>query len=166
MVIGRLVVPVGSEGGIMLREIQNSVEIARPVGEVFEHVTTPDTWKDWSGPVLEVQAPEPGPLKPDAEFVVVAKLLGRRFETHAHVTGYEHNRLLSYTSPSGPLPSTFTWDFESVEGATTRVTQTIAGDEERTSGFFKLAFPLVEAATKRQMRADLATLKELLESRT
>ena len=148
----------------MLREIQNEIEIVRPVDEVFDFVTTPSTWAEWSGPVLEVRTPEPGPLKPDADFTVVAKLLGRRFESQAHVTAYEANKLLSYASPSGPLPNTFTWRFESTEPGT-RLTQTIQGDEDRTSGFFKLAFPVVEAVTKRQMRADLATLKELLESR-
>jgi uncharacterized protein YndB with AHSA1/START domain len=152
-------------GGVVRNKvIQDSVQVARPVEHVFAYATDPEHWPEWAGPVIKVKTPRPGPLTPGVEFTVIAKLVGRQFETHSSVTDYEDNRLLAYRSTSGPVPSTFTWRFEPV-GSMTRITQTVEADEERTSGFFKLAFPLVEAAYRRQMAADLATLKDLLESR-
>jgi uncharacterized protein YndB with AHSA1/START domain len=139
-----------------------SVEIARPVEEVFAYVTDPEHWPQWSGPVIEVRRAQPGPLTLDATFTVVAKLLGRQFETEAIVTGYELNRLLAYQSTSGPVPSTFTWQFEPL-AAGTRVTQIVGGDDEKVGAFFRLGYPLVVAAYRRQAVADLATLKDLLE---
>lgn len=147
----------------MRREVEASIEIACPVEQVFSYVTTPDNWPTWSSPVISVRSAQPGPLLTGVAFTVVAKLVGRQFETHSTVTNHEPNRLLAYHSTSGPVPSTFTWRFEPVEGGT-RLTQTVVADEERTTGFFKLAFPLVEAAYRRQMAADLSTLKDLLES--
>jgi hypothetical protein len=73
------------------------------------------------------------------------------------------NRLLAYQSTSGPVPSTFTWRFQSSENGTV-VTQTVSGDDEQVGTFFRLGFPLIEAAYRRQATADLATLKDLLES--
>jgi uncharacterized membrane protein len=141
--------------------IESSVSIARPVREVFDHVANPTTWPAWSTTVTSVKAP-PGGLEPGAEFTVVAKLLGRRFTTHASVTEFEVGHLLSYASTSGPVPSTFTWRFEEVPDGT-RVVQSVIGDEDRIGRFFRLAFPLVERIFRRQMAADLATLKDLLE---
>ena len=50
--------------------------------------------------------------------------------------------------------------FEPADGGT-RFTQTF---EAEIGGFFKLAEPLVGRAIRRQMDADMATLKDLLEA--
>jgi hypothetical protein len=47
------------------------------------------------------------------------------------------------------------------DGGSTRFTQTF---EAEVGGFFRLAQPLVERAISRQTEADMATLKDLLES--
>ena len=73
----------------MHHEGEVSVEIARPVEEVFAYVTDPGYWSQWSGPVIEVRRAQLGPLALDATFTVVAKLVGRQFETESRVTGYE-----------------------------------------------------------------------------
>jgi uncharacterized protein YndB with AHSA1/START domain len=146
-----------------VRTLESSIDIARPVEQVFPYVTTPGHWPQWSSPVIEVRSQREGQLGPDTTFTVVAKLVGRQFETECQVTDYEVDRLLGYTSASPP--STFSWRFEPVAGGT-RVTQTVTADEAHAGRFFRLAFPLVEAAYRRQMAADLATLKDLVETQT
>jgi uncharacterized protein YndB with AHSA1/START domain len=146
------------------REVEDRIDIARPPEEVFAYVTNPEHWPQWSGPVIEVRSEHPGPLTADATFTVVAKLVGRQFETESRVTEVVKNRLLAYTSTSGPVPSTFTFRFDPTD-AGTRVTQTVSTDDEQVVGvFFRLGFPLIEAAYRRQMAVDLATLKDLLEA--
>jgi len=141
-----------------------NIEIARPTAEVFLYVTNHRKWPDWSAPVIAVESAESGPLQPGATVTVVMKLVARQFNTVYQVTAYEPNWLLAYTSESGALPNTITWRFEADPGGGCTVNQTIEGDEELTAGFFKLAFPLIEAAVHRQMVAGLATLKDILES--
>jgi uncharacterized protein YndB with AHSA1/START domain len=148
---------------VMKDTIESIVVIARPVEVVFAAVTKPVEWPSWSSTVTSVRGPAAASLEAGGEFTVVAKLLGRKFQSPAVVTEFVPNELLIYRSSSGPLPSTFTWRFEVVaEG--TRVVQTVVADEELAGRFFKLAYPLVERIFIRQMAADLATLKDLLES--
>lgn len=147
-----------------MRTLEAEVEITRPVPEVYGYVTEPENWPVWAGPVVAVHTIDARPLRSDARFTTVVKLVGKQFETIHRVTAFEQDKLFSYVSESGPVPSTFTWQFASVSAGTV-VTQTIFGDEERTASFFRLAFPLVEAVVQRQMRADLETLKDVLESK-
>jgi uncharacterized protein YndB with AHSA1/START domain len=142
--------------------VEESVEINRPVEEVFSYVSTLESQPEWAGPALEVRKDTPGPLKEGDTFTYVAQFLGRRFETPFQVTSIEPNRQFSYHATGGPLPDqqwTYTW--EEVSGGT-RYTQVVEGEPR---GFFRLADPLLERALKRQFRADLETLKDMLEAR-
>jgi hypothetical protein len=116
---------------------------------------------EWAGPALEVRKDTPGPPQEGDTFTSVAKFLGRRFETPFQITSVEPNRRLSYHATGGPLPDQrWTLACEEVSWGT-RYTQVIEGEP---GGFFRLAGPLLERALKRQFRADLETLKDLLEA--
>jgi uncharacterized protein YndB with AHSA1/START domain len=148
----------------MQQQIENSVEIRRPTNEVFRYVVTPSHWPQWAGPVIAVDTgAQLGPLQLDQEFTVVSKLMGKQLDTKYRVTELTENRVLQYVSITGPLPHEFTVSFEPVpEG--TRLTQTVAADQDQAGGFFKLAYPLVEKIFSRQAAADIHTLKDVLES--
>jgi len=150
----------------MRDQIENSVDIRRPITEVFPYVVTPSHWPQWAGPVIAVDtATQPGPLQPDEEFTVVAKLMGRQLDTKYRVTKLEEHRVLQYVSTTGPLPHQFTFSFEPVSEGT-RVTQTVVADQDEAGGFFKLAYPLAKKIFAHQSAADLATLKDVLESQS
>ena len=141
-----------------------SVEIERPVEEVFGYVTVPENLPEWAGPVIEVrdvQKAAPDQLRQGDKFTAAAKFLGRRFETPCEVTDYLSNRQFSFRSTGGPVPQEFTYAFEpTLEG--TRFTQSV---EAQPGAFFRLTGPLFEAAGRRQINNDLETLKDLLEAR-
>jgi uncharacterized membrane protein len=142
--------------------VEESIEIDRPVEEVFAYVANPENLPEWSGPAIEAKD-APGPLKEGDTFTVVAKFLGRRFETPYERVSYEPNRRYTDRATGGPVPDQdWAYTFEEVTGDTTRVTRAAEGEP---GGFFKLAGPLIERALKRQVRADLETLKDLLEAR-
>ena len=145
----------------MLRS-EESVEINRPVEEVFSYVTTVESQPEWATPPIEVRKDTPGPPKEGDTFTSVTKFLGRRFETPYRITSIEPNRQFSYHATGGPIPDQ-RWNntFEEVSGGT-RLTLVVEGEP---GGFFRLAEPLLERAVKRQFRADLGTLKDLLETR-
>ena len=141
--------------------IEESVEINLPPEEVFDYVANPENLPGWSSLVLEVHRETQGELREGDRYTSVSKFLGRRFETPFEVTAHEPNRLHSHRSTGGPLPQEYTSTFEEVAGGGTRMTQVVEGEP---GGFFSLAGPLLERAGRRQFRADLETLKDLLEA--
>ena len=113
----------------MRDQIENSVDIRRPVSEVFPYVVTPAHWPQWAGPVIAVDTgTQHGPLHPDEEFSVVSKLMGKQLDAKYRVSKLEENRLLQYATTTSPLPHEFIVRFEPVSGGT-RVTQTVVSDQ-------------------------------------
>ena len=90
-----------------------------------------------------------------------SKFLGRRIESTYQVTENDppHKQCVRITS--GPLPGVGCYLYEPADAGSTRFTQIF---ETEVGGFFRLAEPLVARAIRRQMEADMATLKDLLEA--
>ena len=140
--------------------VEHSIEIKRPVEQVFAYVTAPEHWPEWAGPVIAVRRASPGPLAAGAEFTQVVKFLGQQIESPCHVIVYEPSRRLVYRATSGPARGESTMLFEPVEGGT-RYTQIMEGEP---GGLVKrFAGPMVRSAAQRQVVADLETLKAVLE---
>ncbi len=113
----------------MLR-VEESVEINRPVEEVFDYVSNVENIPVWAGPPIEVHKDDgPGPVKEGDRFSYTAKFLGRRYETPFEVTSHEPNRRLSYRGTGGPISSQeWTHTFEETPTGTTRYTQVVEGE--------------------------------------
>ena len=141
---------------------EESVEINRPVEEVFAYVSTVESQPEWATPPIEVRKDTPGPPKEGDTFTGVAKFLGRRFETPYRITSIESNRQFSYHATGGPVPDQ-RWTFACEEVSRgTRLTMVVEGEP---GGFFRLAEPIVARALRRELRGNLETLKDVLESR-
>ncbi len=141
---------------------EESVEIDRPPEEVFSYVANPENLPEWSNLVLEVRKDAEGQLQEGDRFSVVAKFLGRRFETPFEVSAHEPPRRHSDRSMGGPFEQEYIYTFEETAGGKTRLTHVV---EAEPGGFFRLVGPLLERAGSRQFRADLQSLKDLLEQR-
>jgi uncharacterized membrane protein len=141
--------------------IEESVEINRPLEEVYEYVANPENLPEWTGTVIETRKGTLGPLLEGSTFTSVGKFLGRRVESPFEVIAHESPRLHSHKSTGGPLPMEWTLTFEEVAGGT-RYTQVAEGEP---GGFFGLVGPLLERVGRRQLRTDLENLKDLLEAR-
>jgi uncharacterized membrane protein len=140
---------------------EHSVVIHRPVEEVFTFVTDPNNDSLWQSTTLETEQTSEGPVEVGTTLRSTAKFLGRRIEMTMEVTENDppHRQCLRITS--GPIPGDGCYLFEATDGGSTRFTQTF---EAEVGGFFRLAEPLVGRAISRQTEADMATLKDLLES--
>jgi uncharacterized protein YndB with AHSA1/START domain len=139
--------------------VNSSVVIDRPPEEVFAYATDPTHTHEWQSSALETTVE--GPVQAGASGKEVRKFLGRRMESTMRVEAFEPPRKFALQVTSGPVPFHVEQTVEP-EGAGSRVSVTIEGEP---GGFFKLADPLVERAVKRELEGNLATLKDILETR-
>jgi uncharacterized membrane protein len=142
--------------------VEESIEINRPLQEVFNYVSDVDNYPRWMAHVLEVRKDTPGPPQQSDRFTVAIKSVGRRFETPYERSPYEANRCYTDRAIGGPVPN-HRWHctFEDVPRGT-RLTRTV---DAKPGGLLKLLEPLQKRAAGRQLRTDLRTLKNALEAR-
>lgn len=142
--------------------VQGTVEINRPLPEVFNYVSDAGNYPKWMAHALEVRTETPDPPRQSDRFVVAIKSVGRRFETPYVRTSYESDRRYTDQAVGGPIPN-HQWHsaFQEVPGGT-RLTRTV---DIESRGLLKLLEPLQKRAAERQLRKDLQTLKDLVEAR-
>ena len=142
--------------------VEESVEIDRPLQEVFNYVSDVGNYPEWMAHALEVRKDTPGPPQQSDSFVFAIKSVGRRFETPYERTSYEADRRYTDRAAGGPIPNQ-QWhsDFQEVPGGT-RFTRAV---DVQSGGLLKLLQPLQKHAAERQLRKDLQTLKAVLEAR-
>jgi uncharacterized membrane protein len=145
-----------------MAQMQQSVDIARPLEEVFAFVANSANDALWGSNLVQVTKVSPGPVGVGSRFRYKVRFAGREFELVREITEYEPNRRHAVKTISGPLRFGGVRTFEAIPGGT-RLTLTGGG---RAGGFFGLAEPLVARAAQRSLRTDLATLKRLLEDQT
>ena len=142
--------------------VEESIEINRPLQEVFNYVSDVGNYPEWMADALEVRKDTAGPPQQSDRFTLAIKSVGRRFETPYERTSYEANRRYTDRAVGGPVPNQ-RWDctFQEVPGGT-RLTRAV---EAELGGLLKLLEPLQKRSAERQLRKDLQTLKDVLEAR-
>ena len=142
--------------------VEESIVIYRPLEEVFDYVSEVGHFPQWSAHTLEVRKDTAGPPQQSARFIVAIKSVGRRFETPYERASYEANRRYTDRAVGGLVPNQrWGYTFEEVLGGT-RLRRAV---EAEPGGVLKLLEPLQKRAVQRQLRTDLRTLKDLLETR-
>jgi uncharacterized membrane protein len=145
--------------------VEESVEINRPVEEVFSYTSTPENLPKWAATVRGVRRDSPGrgPLREGERFTAKQQALGRKFEAPFEVIDYEPNRRYAHRGAEGhPVPVTMVFAYEPLSSAVTRFTPRI---EAEPGGFFVLVGAVFEKVLRRQLITNLVTLKDLLERR-
>ena len=136
--------------------------IRRPADEVFAFISNFENNPQWQGGVVKAWLTSAGPLTAGTTVTQLSRFLGRDIEFHFKVLRFEPGRLAEFKTESGTFPVQILREVGPVpEG--TRVRALITGE---AGGVFKFAAPLLDGFTKRQIEADYAKLKVLLESRT
>lgn len=140
--------------------IEETVEINRPLPDVFDYVSDVNNYPDWMAHALEVRKEAPGAPQESDTFVVAIKSVGRRFETPYERMSIEARRRYTDRAVGGPIPNQ-RWHcaFEDVTGGT-RVTRAV---EVESEGLLRLLEPIQKWAAGRQLKKDLQTLKDVLE---
>ena len=143
-----------------MTRFEQSVVINRPSEQVFDFLANPLNDPQWSSASVEMRKTSGGPVGVGATFRQVGRFLGRRLEFALEVTAYEPNRKFGMKVTAGPIKFAGIRVLETVPDGT-RVTFKGGG---QSSGFFRIADPLLARAAERQLTADLAALKAVLEA--
>jgi CheY-like chemotaxis protein/ligand-binding SRPBCC domain-containing protein len=146
-------------GGTAMR-VEESVEINRPLNEVFNYVSDARNYPHWMAHALEVRTDAPRPPRQGDTFMLAIKSVGRRFETLYERTSCDSDRRFTDQALGGPIPD-HRWHsaFEEMPNGT-HFTRTV---EVESSGLLKLLEPLQKWSAERQLRKDLQTLKDVVE---
>ena len=140
--------------------VEFSIDIARPVGEVFAFVTNPANDVKWQEGLIESRLASAGPMGVGSKIKDARKFLGRKIESELEVTGYEPNKLFSLKVTTGPLPFEIKQTFEAAGGGT-RIALVAEGEP---AGVFKLAGGAFKKQLENQLTADSERLKKALEA--
>jgi len=142
--------------------VRVSVEtvIARARGEVAAYVMDPSNDRSWIGALTGVTVLTQGPIGVGTRVERVAQFLGRRMEYVNEIVEYEPPALLAMRSVKAPFRMTVRYELED-DGPGTRMRIRTEGD---ASGFYRRAGPLLAAAVRRSIGADLRRLRRILEA--
>lgn len=137
-----------------------SIRINRPLEQVFAYVTDESNMARWNSAVQSVRQTSPGPTGVGATYRMVRQLPQGQAENTYEITAYQPNQTLTIETTSGPTPFRYHYQFEPVA----KGTQLSLAAEVKTSGLASLAAPLLTRGIKSGVKANFATLKQLLEA--
>ena len=138
---------------------EHTVEIARPVEEVFAFLSEPDNLPRWQVSLLDVRPHRRGPLRCGLEVTERRRFLGREMETTWRCTEHRPCRRSVIESDEGPVPFRGTFALEPAGGRATRFTWTV----EARGIAARLAGPLAARMTLDELAGNTLRLKHLLE---
>jgi len=138
-----------------------SVEIAKPVGEVWEYLIDPENVPEWQASALSSHQISDGEMRVVTHLRDERRFLGRRARSEVEVTEFEPERLFTLHGISGPVRFTVRHRLEERDGHTHVQVEA----EADPSGIGRLMRPVVEHAASHEIRKDFERLKEKLEAR-
>jgi uncharacterized protein YndB with AHSA1/START domain len=139
--------------------VEKSVQINRPIAEVFAYATDISKNAEWSADVVRAEQTSAGPVGVGATSILVQKFMGKEMKNEAKVTVYDPPHRFGFKTTSGPVQFEGTQTFEEAEGGT-RMTFSMQGE---AGGFFKVAEGLLAREVEKSFERDLKTLKAKLE---
>ena len=144
-------------------DVVTEVVINRPRDTVAAFAGDPSNAPRWYVNIRSVEWRTPPPLDVGSRLDFVAQFLGRRLAYTYEIVQLTPGERLVMRTAQGPFPMETTYEWESVDGGTTRMRLRNRGEP---SGFSRLVAPFMAGAVRRANRKDLAKLKEILEGST
>jgi carbon monoxide dehydrogenase subunit G len=140
--------------------IEHSIEIARPVDEVFAVLTDPTRLHEWQGTVVKAELEGEPPLRAGSRVREVRSFLGRRIETTVEIVEVAPPDRFALRSAAGPVEFDVRQTVEPTpDGSRVRIAM-----EGKARGVLGVAARVAVKAADKQLKTDLDALKRLLES--
>ncbi len=145
-----------------MAEIKGTIEIDRPVEEVFAYIAEPKYSLEWERDVEVNEITSEGPMGVGSKGRRVEHYMGRE-ELDWEVTEWTPNELVVNKYESHKSIGYGEWRTEPTDGGT-RLTYRFGGTAKNP--FLKLLMPLMMPMVHRQLRKDFRNLKKILESQS
>ncbi len=136
-----------------------SVAIDAPPERVFAALTDVATHTDWARGPEEIRNLSENPAQPGTTWQQISKIMGRSLVAECQVNLYQESRRFGFAGDK-PFPFQFVFELEPDAGGTRL---SMSGQFE-PGGFFKIARSALNSSLESQMKADLLTLKAMLEA--
>lgn len=141
-----------------MASFEHTVEIERPVEEVFAFLADPASLPRWQSSLIEVRPHARGPLRRGLEVTELRRFLGREMRTTWVCTEHRPARRSVIESDEGPVPFRGTFELEPCSRGT-RFTWIV----ETRGALVRVAGAPAALATRRALAGDALRLKHLLE---
>lgn len=143
-----------------MTHIAYSINIQRPIHQVFDFVSNFENDKYWWKSVTKTQKLTPGPVGVGTTFDQVAKVLFVTVHNRLCVTEYHPPDMIASRNESPQLAYDVQYHF-TVEGDTTKYTLTA---DLEPKGVLKWLLPITMSALYRELRVYFQALKTYLEA--
>jgi hypothetical protein len=140
-------------------EISLSLDIQRPIGDVFAFASDVTNLPLYDKGILEVTKISNGSSETGATFHLLARQLGLRMKVVLVFTSNEPNRQFSYQVISGPFPVETHFNFVNHENGTRLTGKRVP----KARGLWKFLLPLATIPARQKFYAELKGLKDYLE---
>ena len=140
-------------------KVDESVLIDRPAEDIFAHVSDGTNGPRWQRGLREVRRTTEGPIGVGSRYTVERDFMGRRLTLSNELTLYEPGTLVAFEW-TGTVPGQASYVIEPIGMDRTKLTSRV---ELRPSGLLRLVEPVMTAGLTRDVKANLVTLKRLLE---
>jgi uncharacterized membrane protein len=144
--------------------IDETVTIDAPVQAVFDYVVDWRNLPAWDSSITECVRVGPGPVEAGTRFRGASRIMGRRLEWTTEVVEVVGGARAVSRSVEGAMAFTVTYEFAETEQGTS-LRYLLSADSGLGGAFGRVLEPLVEKAQTKVVRANLATLAELLVQR-
>jgi uncharacterized membrane protein len=137
-------------------------EIERPTEIVWDYMENAEHNPEWLSNMRSARWTTEQPVAVGSRYDQVARFLGKDVRTSFEVTALEPGRSITISSlPGSSFPIRITREVEQLGPQRTRVRETAEGD---SSGFYRVAEPLMRPLVRRNIAQAYRRLKQLLES--
>ena len=141
-------------------QIISITQIYRPIKRVFDFISDPENDFQWQYGTLASARLSDEAAGPGACFQSTALFMGLRVQSRFEVTEYEPNSRYGFKSLSGPLQSFTSFALTIARGAT----QVKLSMQANLVNWVETSENILEKKMKRQIKENLAILKNILES--
>ena len=142
--------------------IEESIVIDRPRGDIRAFLSNPENQPVWQSNLVEFNKLDEGDPQVGTRYRGVVKVAGRRVEWTAELVEWDDLAFYNLRSMEASIGFEMRFEFDEVPGGTR---MSIRQELAPFGGFFgKLADPLVTRMYSRDVRGNLVTLKDVLES--
>ncbi len=139
--------------------VEVSVDIGRPVHDVFAYMTDSNNRPKWDTSMVEMKQTSQGPKGVGTTYAGAYRMMGTQRTWTASLTQFDVDRQVGYSISSGSLHVNQQVNLAESAGGTT---VTFAA-EMQMGGFMRLFSPLMKWSVSRQTKANLMRLKGILE---